>query len=216
VRYPLAVKALATAVILVATQLTSAHAASEYPEEAVKAVFLYRFAGYVTWPASAATAPQFTIAVLGADKVAAQLKALLPDHLIQGKPMRVTTIAAVDQVDDDQMLYVGPEFGGKLAALIEALKGRPILVVTDQPGALDAGSMVNFVVEQAHVRFEISTYAAKRSGLLIDAGLLAVAEHIKTGGLLENWSCGPSDEISARCRSHLVGLAHRPGNAAGG
>jgi hypothetical protein len=200
---------LAVALIIFGPPLTPAHAAAEYPEEAVKAVFLYRFAGYVTWPASTANAPQFTIAVLGAENLAEQLKAFLPEHPVQGKPARVATIQGIDQLGDAQMVYIGPDFAGQLSVLIEALKGHPVLIVTDRPGALDEGSTVNFLIEQQHVRFEISTVAAKRSGLLIGAGLLAVAERIKTGAVRGRSICWPFGEHDSPCPQQFATQMNR-------
>jgi len=182
----------------------SAYSAAAYPEEAVKAIFLYRFAGYVTWPTAMANTPQFTIAVLGAANVAGQLEQFLPQHPIQGRPARVATIEGLSQLDDAQILYIGPDFAGKLSVVIEALKDRPILVVTDHPGALDQGSTVNFLLEEQHVRFEISTAAAKRSGLLIGSGLLAVAERVKTGDVRGGALCRPFGENNLPCPLRLA------------
>jgi hypothetical protein len=180
---------LAIALIMFGIAPSPASADAAYPEEAVKAIFLYRFAGYVTWPTSTANLSQFTIAVLGAENVAEQLREFLPEHPIQGRPARVATIQGLGQLGDAQIVYIGPGFTGKLSVLIEALKDRPVLIVTDQPGALDQGSTVNFLLEEQHVRFEISTAAAKRSGLLIGSGLLAVAERVKTGDARARSTC---------------------------
>jgi hypothetical protein len=190
---------LAIALMMYGILPPAATSAETYPEEAVKAIFLYRFAGYVTWPASTATAPQFTIAVLGAANVAEQLKEFLPQHPIQGRPARVATIQGIGQLGDAQIVYIGPDFVGKLSTLIEALKDRPILIVTDQPGALEEGSTVNFLLEEQHVRFEISTAAAKRSGLLIGSGLLAVAERVKTGDVRGMSMCRTFADHNAPC-----------------
>jgi len=195
---------LAIALLVLGQQPTPVFAAAAYPEEAVKAVFLYRFAGYVTWPGSTANAPEFTIAVLGADQVAEQLKEFLPEHPINGRPARVEAIQGLGQLGDAQMIFIGPGVTGKLSVLIEALKNRPVLIVTDQPGALDEGSTVNFLIEQQHVRFEISTAAAKRSGLLIGSDLLAVAERVKTGGLRGRWICRSFDAGKPPCPLKLA------------
>jgi hypothetical protein len=194
-RWTIAIIALA----LFGIQPPARAAAAAYPEEAVKAIFLYRFTGFVTWPVSAATATQFTIAVLGAENVAEQLKEFLPQHPIQGKPARVAVIQGLGQLGDAQVLYIGPDFAGKLSVLIEALKDRPILIVTDKPGALEQGSTVNFLLEEQHVRFEISTVAAKRSGLLIGSGLLAVAERVKTGDVRGMAKCRPFGDTDSPC-----------------
>jgi hypothetical protein len=205
---------LAIALLLLGTPPPAAHAAATYPEDAVKAIFLYRFAGYVTWPASTASAAQFTIAVLGAENVAEQLKEFLPQHTIQGKPARVATIQGISQLGDAQIVYIGADFAGKLSVLIEALRDRPILIVTDRLGALDEGSTVNFLLENQRVRFEISIAAAKRSGLQIGSGLLAVAERVKTGDGRGMAICRPFGANHPPClqlAAQMNRLRHREG-----
>lgn len=205
---------LVFALVMFGTHPTLARAAAAYPEAAVKAVFLYRFAGYVTWPPSTENAPPFTIAVLGGESVAAQLKEFLPGHPIQGRPARVAAIQELRQLGDAAMLYIGPDVTGKLGALIQALRDRPVLIVTDQAGALEQGSMVNFIIEQQHVRFEISTAAAKRSGLLIGSGLLAVAERVKTGDLRGRSPCRPFGEKNPPCPLQMAAQMYPSGPSA--
>jgi hypothetical protein len=176
-----------------------------YTESAVKAVFLYRFADYVQWPAEALTAGKFTIAVLGADEIATHLEALLPSHPILGLPAQVKHVSEVRQIEDAQTLYVGRDYHGSLRAVIAALRDRPVLIVTDVEGGLEAGSAVNFVLSDQHVRFEISTAAANRAGLKISAELLAVATRIKAGYLL-NANCRAAffaDEREAPCLTRI-------------
>jgi hypothetical protein len=148
--------------------------------------------------------------------VAEQLEEFLPQHPIQGKPARVATIQGLSQLGDSQIVYIGPGFTGKLSVVIEALKDRPILIVTDQPGALEQGSTVNFLLEDQHVRFEISTAAAKRSGLLIGSGLLAVAGRVKTGDLRGGFICWPFDEHYPPCPRQLAARMTPPRFREGG
>ncbi|MGH8206204.1 MAG: YfiR family protein [Steroidobacteraceae bacterium] len=182
---------------------SSAASRGPYPEDAVKAVFLYRFAGYVQWPPAARSGGQFTIAVLGGDAVAEQLRLLLPDHPIQTRPAQVRVITRIQQLDGAQMLYIGPDYEGSLSALIARLGGRPVLVVTDHPQGLDDGATVNFLLDGQHVRFDVSTVAATRSGLKISSALLAVAEHVKTGHLRSGSAC---DRAALRNRHGRVCL----------
>jgi hypothetical protein len=182
----------------------TARAMSAYPADAVKAVFLYRFAGYVQWPAAQAAEPTFTIAVIGAPQVVTQLSQLLPDHPVQGKPAHVLPISSAGELGDAQMLYIGPDYQGDLRALIAMLADRPVLVVTDEPGALADGSIVNFLIDQQHVRFEVSTRAARRAGLKISSDLLAVAERVETGELQREPFCRPFDEHHNSCSLLLL------------
>jgi hypothetical protein len=97
------------------------------------------------------------------------------------------------------MLYVGPGYEGSLAALTARLRGRPVLVVTGRDGALDAGSMVNFLMQSGRVRFEVSMVAARQAGLMISADLLAVAQRVKTGDRSAPPQCAPLAGQRAAC-----------------
>src|ERR1700686_1569166 len=72
--------------------------AQSYSEDAVKAAFLYRFAGYVDWPAAALAEPQFTIAVLDADGVASELGRLLHNRRVQDRAAQVRSIKSIREL----------------------------------------------------------------------------------------------------------------------
>jgi YfiR/HmsC-like len=157
----------------------AADAAESYSEDAVKAAFLYRFTGYVDWPPQAVADPQFTIAVLDADGVASELGRLLQNRQIQNRPAQVRSIRNLRELDGAQMLYIGGSHRDDLHRLISSVAGRPVLVVTNQDGGLDAGSSVNFLLIDQRVRFEISLDAAQGSGLRVASELLAVAIRVR-------------------------------------
>ena len=157
----------------------AADAAESYSEDAVKAAFLYRFTGYVDWPSQAVADPQFTIAVLDADGVAGELGRLLQNRQIQNRPAQVRSIKNLRELDGAQMLYIGGSHRDDLHRLISSVAGRPVLVVTNQDGGLDAGSSVNFLLIDQRVRFEISLDAAQGSGLRVASELLAVAIRVR-------------------------------------
>jgi hypothetical protein len=155
-----------------------ARAAEAYSADAVKAEFLYRFAGYVEWPADLPADAPFTIAVAGADGVFAELTRLVPGRTIQNHPVEIRNVSAIADLARVQILYLPPHRHGT-RALLAAATGRPILIVSDQDGGLSSGSTVNFVEMDRHVRFEISLVAAERSGLKINSGLLSVAARVE-------------------------------------
>jgi hypothetical protein len=162
-----------------------AAAAESYSEDAVKAAFLYRFTGYVDWPAQALADPQFTIAVLSADGVATELGRLLQNRLIQNRPAQIRPIKSIKELDGAQMLYIGASHREDLRHLIAATAGRPVLIVTNEEGGLDGGSTVNFLLVDQRVRFEISLDAAESSGLKVASELLAVAIRVRGKRLTE-------------------------------
>jgi hypothetical protein len=154
-----------------------------YRDEAVKAAFLYRFTGYVDWPAAAMRSGRFNVAVLGSRSVAAELERLFAKHTVKNLPARVRTIESPDQAFDAHILYVGDEYSGSLEDVAARVGTRPILLVSDHATGLENGSAVNFLLVDRRVRFEVSLTATQRAGLKVSSQLLAVAARVRGAGL---------------------------------
>jgi hypothetical protein len=178
---------------------SAAWALEEYSEDAVKAAFLLRFAEYVEWPPGALPAHSFTIAVLGADEVARNLQHLRPGYPVKNLPAQVRRIRSVAEMDDAQLLYIGPGQSEAVRAAAARVASRPVLLVTDEERSLDAGGVVNFVDVDQRVRFEVSLPAAARSGLQVSSKLLSVAIRVQTG----NRSSVPTCE-GAGCDQRVI------------
>jgi hypothetical protein len=161
--------------LLAATPVLSA---PPYSEDSVKAAYLYRFTQYIEWP-DAATSGSFTIAVLEAPDVAAELRRILPNHRIKNSSAQVREISRMQDLGSAQMLYIGAAQIDRVRNVIAQLTARPVLVVTDAERGLAAGSVVNFVMLEHRVRFEVSLAAADRSRLRISAELLGVATRVE-------------------------------------
>jgi hypothetical protein len=174
----------------------------------VKAAFLYRFTHYVEWPKALAPAEAFTIAVLGSDEVVEALRPVLARQRIKDHAATVRAIPSITQIGDAQMLYVGPAYLGSLATITGYLRGRAVLVVTDREGALEDGGMINFVMIERRVRFEISLIAARAASLGIGPGLLSVAVNVR-GGPRSSLECGGDRRLGPRHRRCGIEVARR-------
>jgi hypothetical protein len=169
---------LAPRVFLALLAATPVLSAPLYSEESVKAAYLYRFTQYIEWPEEAPSGP-FTIAVLDAPDVAAELRRILPNHQIKNSLAQVREISRVQDLGQAQMLYIGSAQIDRVRNVIAELAARPVLVVTAAERGLAAGSVLNFVMLEHRVRFEVSLVAADRSRLRISAELLGVATHVE-------------------------------------
>jgi len=162
--------------------------AQQYSEDEVKAVFLYRFTSFIEWPPSSESAPVFTIAVLGADGVAAALAHLLSGRSIKDKPAQVHKITRIQDLGNARIVYIGASGHDDLTALAAAVGDRPVLIVTSDAQGLARGGTINFVSMDRHVRFEVSLTEASRAGLKISSDLLAVATRVigPTGSMMDS------------------------------
>lgn len=154
-------------------------AADAYSEDAIKAAYLYRFAGYVNWPEPGPGNAPFTIDVLGSPGVAKELRRLLPGHLINNRAPQVREITGTRDLGTAQMLYVGAGRAHLLRSLVPVPGRASMLLVTDEQEGLTAGSTLNFLTVDRTVRFEVSLTAADRWGLKISSELLGVALRVK-------------------------------------
>jgi hypothetical protein len=170
--------------------IAPAHAADGYSEDAVKAAYLYRFAGYVDWPDQGAGSEPFTIAVLGSPAVVQELRRLLPNLSVNHHPAEVREVRGLHDLGRAQILYVGAGHAGILRTLTPP-QDHPMLLVTDEEGGLDAGSVLNFLTVDRRVRFEVSLTAAERARLKISSELLTVAVRVLGGRRQSRDGCVP-------------------------
>lgn len=150
-----------------------------YDADQVKAAFLYHFGTYVQWPDAAELEP-ITIAVLDEPRIAAELAAFVPGRTVQGRPVEVASIGAVEDAGDAEILFIGRAHNDRLATTIARLAGQATLVVTDASDGLEQGSMVNFVLVDSRVRFEISVPRSSDAGLMLSSRLLSAAQRVVT------------------------------------
>jgi hypothetical protein len=208
VRPLLTAAAASLALAALCAGLTPARAAEGYSEEGVEAAYLYRFAGYVNWPALPSANQPFVIAILDSSGVARELRRLLPGHRIDNHVAQVREVTGMKDLGNPQILYVGPGHAELLRLMQPALAQRHMLLVTAEERGLDAGSTLNFVVIDHRVRFEVSLTAADRSGLRISSELLGVAVRVLGGGRQSREGCSPfvsPDAIGDGCRVVLAG-----------
>ncbi len=143
----------------------------------VKAAYLYKFAEFVEWPASAlpqATAP-IVIGVVGADELVGELKDQVAGRTVNEHPILVKPLKPDQGLNGVQVLFIGRQEEARLKRLLEDVRAKPVLTVTEASGALNQGSIINFVLLDNRLRFEISLGVAERSGLKLSSRLLAVA-----------------------------------------
>jgi hypothetical protein len=151
------------------------------PEHGIKAAFLYKFLGYVEWPAVAlnnATAP-IVIGVLGADDIADELRTIVARRRIAQHPIEVRRVDEADAVDGVNVLFIGRDDAAALRRLAPAAQARSVLLVSDSDRGLEEGSVINLVVVDNRVRFEVSLEAAERSELKLSSRMLAVAMWVR-------------------------------------
>ncbi len=160
-------------------------AEATFSEQEVKAAMLLKILRFVEWPKDTFTAerPNFVFCAAGSDSVAAALEKLLRTQRIAGRAVEWRTLGGNDLVRESQdchLLFVPSAQTWALEGLLKSLKGRRILLVGDRPGFLESGGMLNFLLEDQRVRFEVNLDRTKAAGLNLSSKLLALASRVLT------------------------------------
>ena len=152
-------------------------------ENQVKAAFLYKFAGYVDWPSTSFARPDtpLTIAVAGADAIAAELVQATSGRTVEGRTVTVKRVKAGESLAGVHILFVGKAESARLNQWVQSARPISVLTVTESDGALAQGSVINFVMADRRVRFEVALDSAEKSKLKLSSRLLAVAQQVHTG-----------------------------------
>lgn len=178
-RISLAIAAVA-ACLLASRTLAIATAHTEYE---VKAAYLYNFGRFVEWPQNSAASHEneFTICVLGHDPFGPALDATISGEKIDGKNVVARRISKVEEAAGCRVIFITPTKGGQMKGILAALGNSGVLTVSDMPMFVDDGGMVQFVMTDERVRFEINLTAARQAGLNLSSELLKVAAKVTQG-----------------------------------
>lgn len=144
-------------------------------ERQIKAAFLYKFPAYIEWPEGSFAAPDapFRIGLVGDEELANELTRLVAGRTINGRS--VVVHKRPDSGEKLHMLFVSAAADTRLPELLQQHQSQALLTVTESPDALRHGSMINFVVVDGRLRFEIAPRTAEGARISISSRLLAVA-----------------------------------------
>ena len=142
-------------------------------EYRVKAAFLYNFAKFIEWPAPD-TSP-IVLGVLGQDPFGTILDQTVEQKTINGRAVVIRRFASVPQAKECHILFVGTSEKARFAEILPKLARFGILTVGENRAFLQAGGMINFVVEDNNVHFEINPEAVRRPGIHISSNLLKLS-----------------------------------------
>ncbi|MEW6156988.1 MAG: YfiR family protein [Verrucomicrobiota bacterium] len=148
---------------------------SEYQ---IKAAFLYNFAKFVEWPESAfdSTNAPIVFGIIGEDPFNSDLEATIENKTINNRPVVIRRFRSDRELQRTHVLFISSSERRRLESILERVKGFPTLVVGDEIERFcQRGGMINFIMEERKVRFQINQVRAEQEGLKISSKLLKLA-----------------------------------------
>lgn len=161
--------------------IATAHAQVQVQEYALKAAFLYKFGLFVEWPSSAFSSPTspFNLCVAEEDPFGKSLDKAVAGERINGRNVVIRRLKTVGRDSGCHILYIGGSDAQRGAQIIEAVRGSGVLTVSDVRGSTSGAGIIDFVIKNNRVRFDIDDEAAAQNGLVISSKLLSLALNVK-------------------------------------
>ncbi|NBX03830.1 MAG: YfiR family protein [Alphaproteobacteria bacterium] len=139
----------------------------------VKAAFIYNFVKFMDWPDGKAINKnsKIDICVLGSSPMSGA------GAIFKQASTAKLTLNLVDEADANSavshchVVFISDGEGDALAAL----KGKPVLTVSDSEGFAEHGGMIGFVVADNKIKIVVNARAVSGAGLKVDAQLLEIA-----------------------------------------
>ena len=167
-----------TGMLLVVNSAFYRPAQTDEEEYSLKAAFLYRFTDYVDWGIN--NDQNFTIAVLGESEITTPLNEIARNKKVKDKSMYIKEYKDINEAGSCQVVFVSKNYTGNIESVISKVGDKPVLIITEQPGACEKGADINFFVLENKLKFEINQKAVAKAGLRISSQLLQHATLINT------------------------------------
>jgi hypothetical protein len=151
-------------------------------EHQVKAGFIYNFTKLTVWPASAfdSKSAPLVIGVFGDDPVTEYLATATLDRTAHGRTIRITRCRNIEEALVCHVLFIALSERENFSTLLNAIRGKPILTISEIDRFLTAGGIIQLLKEpNARIQFDADRGAAKRGGIKLSSQLLTLAKTVR-------------------------------------
>jgi hypothetical protein len=171
--------------ILVLGVLTGLLGAAAQPAEyQVKAVFLFNFTQFVSWPRTALPDPQapFVIGILGHDPFGRALDDAVRGEQVGGRPLVIERYRTRADLKPCQILFIDRSASADAEAVLRDLEHTGTLTVTDFDVGTSPDVIIRFFTENQRIRLRINVDSARTAGLTISSKLLRPSQVVDSAG----------------------------------
>lgn len=161
----------------------AAPVAATAPEFSIKAAYLYKFASYVEWPDGTFPSPQspLVIGVIGDNELADELGRIVSGQTVQGHPVQTRRLQPDEPLAGVNVLLIGRLEGVALQKVLANAREHAVVTVTESEDGFAQGSMINLLVVENKVRFEVALGPVESAHLHISARMLSAAYSVQRG-----------------------------------
>lgn len=166
----------AAAVLLASMPVARADDMAESLAYQVKIGFLYNFARFAEWPpASLPDGAPFRLAIASDEATFAFISAALSGKMVNDRPLSVERLDPAGNAPLPHIVFFAQSATPEMLARAAAMAQSPVLTIGEHDGFARQHGILNFVLVDEAVRFEVNLTAAQRAGLRISSRVSKMA-----------------------------------------
>lgn len=176
------IKKIINSILIIIILLANVNFSGQPDEYVIKGVLLEKISTFIQWPENDKDKikdNEFVVGIIGKHKFAGILKKLYSKRKILNKELVVKNISSNSEINKCSVIFIPKLNDDELNEILEFVKKKPILTISDTEGYAEKGVHVNFYTEGSNIRFEINERSVKESGILMNHLLLSLAKLVE-------------------------------------
>jgi hypothetical protein len=145
-------------------------------KEKYETIFIYNFTKYINWPEDYIPG-KFVIGVLGDGMIVESLESMAKSKkkTSKGDPIEIVKYKSVEEIGPCHILFVPESSIKNMSEVVAQTASQSILLIADTPGMAGKGAVINFVLKDGKLKFELNEENAATRNLSIASQLVSLA-----------------------------------------
>lgn len=146
-------------------------------EDQLKTVFIYNFMRFSQWPEDKIKLPSYQACIYPANRFG-DLFLQLEQQKIAGKKIEVKELSLLEGVENCHIVFLDALDKNELEKAVGIAEKNHVLTVSDQPRFAENGGMIQLLIEEGKVRFNVNHYRSQQATVEINSKLIGLAVHV--------------------------------------
>lgn len=143
----------------------------------LEAAFVYKFIKFVEWPNSFKDEEFFDVCYTGSGEIQPSIMALV-DSEIKDLRLKVKIVEDLNDLQNCELLFVDISSKDGRKKYINFLSRKSVLTVSHFDGFIEEGGMINLLLKNNRIQFEINIKSAEESNIKVSSKLLRLANSV--------------------------------------
>ena len=147
---------------------------TEAEELNLKAAFIYNFTRFIEWDDDVFP-NEFVIGIVGNSMIDEPLEEIAQSHKAGSKQIKIRRYSSVNEIEKCNILFISKNVKVSLPEILAKNDLKKTLIISEKANYAQQGAVINFVILDKKLKFEVNKKAMADAGLKVSSQLLKLA-----------------------------------------